>query len=93
MSAEGAAALFERVSSDEQFRAQLEAAETPEEKRRIVTDAGYDVTREDLPTMRKAAGLTAEISDENLEKVSGGQINTWDPIGPIDPKLVAALAV
>jgi predicted ribosomally synthesized peptide with nif11-like leader len=71
MSAEGATALYERVGSDEQFRTQLETAETPEDKRRIVTEAGYDVGRDDLSTVRKLAGVS-ELSDEDLEKVAGG---------------------
>jgi predicted ribosomally synthesized peptide with nif11-like leader len=71
MSAEGATALYERVGSDEQFRIQLETAETPEDKRRIVTEAGYDVGRDDLSTVRKLAGVS-ELSDEDLEKVAGG---------------------
>ena len=71
MSAEGVTALYERVSSDEQFRSQLQAAETPDEKRRIVTDAGYDVNRDDLSTIRNLAGMS-ELSDEDMEKVAGG---------------------
>jgi predicted ribosomally synthesized peptide with nif11-like leader len=71
MSAEGAAALYERVNSDEEFRAQLEGAETPDDKRRVVSDAGYDVSRDDLPTVRNLAGVS-ELSDEDLEKVAGG---------------------
>jgi predicted ribosomally synthesized peptide with nif11-like leader len=71
MSAEGATALYERVSSDETFSAQLEAAETPDDKRRIVTEAGYDVSRDDLFTFRKLAGMS-ELTDEDLEKVAGG---------------------
>jgi predicted ribosomally synthesized peptide with nif11-like leader len=71
MSAEGATALYERVSSDEGFRGQLEAAKTPEGKHQIVTEAGYDVTPDDLPTLRSLAGM-AELSDEDLEKVAGG---------------------
>jgi predicted ribosomally synthesized peptide with nif11-like leader len=71
MSAQGATALYERVTSDEQFRAQLEAAATPEEKRRIVTDAGYDMSRDDLSTIRNLAGMN-ELSDEDLERVAGG---------------------
>jgi predicted ribosomally synthesized peptide with nif11-like leader len=71
MSAQGATALYERVTSDEKFRAQLEAAETPDDKRRIVTEAGYDVSRDDLSTLRKLAGAT-ELSDEDMEKVAGG---------------------
>jgi predicted ribosomally synthesized peptide with nif11-like leader len=71
MSAEGATAFYERVTSDEQFRAQLEAAGTPEEKRRIVSEAGYDVSPDDMPIVRNLAGAT-ELSDEDLEKVAGG---------------------
>jgi predicted ribosomally synthesized peptide with nif11-like leader len=75
MSAEGAQALYERVSSDESFRVQLETAETPDDKRRIVTDAGYDVSRDDLSTIKNLAGAS-ELSDEDLEKVAGGAVTT-----------------
>jgi predicted ribosomally synthesized peptide with nif11-like leader len=71
MSAEGATALYERVTSDEEFRARLEAAETPEEKGQVVTEAGFDVSRDDLSTVRSLAGVS-ELSDEDLEKVAGG---------------------
>src|SRR5215469_3932151 len=72
MSAEGVTALYERVNSDEEFRDRLEAAETPEEKRRIVTEAGYDVSRDDLPTIRRFSSGVSELSDEDLENVAGG---------------------
>jgi predicted ribosomally synthesized peptide with nif11-like leader len=75
MSTEGATALYERVSSDEAFRTQLEAAETSEEKRRLVTEAGYDVNSDDLSTVRNLAGVS-ELSDEDLEKVAGGAGDT-----------------
>jgi predicted ribosomally synthesized peptide with nif11-like leader len=80
MSAEGVTALYERVSSDEEFRAQLEAAETPDDKRRIVTDAGFDVSTDDLPTLKKLAGIS-ELSDEDLEKVAGGADATTVGVG------------
>jgi predicted ribosomally synthesized peptide with nif11-like leader len=75
MSTEGATALFERMSSDEGFRTQLEGAATPDDKRRIVTEAGYDLTREDLSTMRRLAGAS-DLSDDDLEKVAGGVSDT-----------------
>jgi predicted ribosomally synthesized peptide with nif11-like leader len=71
--------LYERVNSDEEFRAQLEGAETPDDKRRIVTDAGYDVSRDDLNTIRKLAGVS-ELSDEDLGKVAGGMGDTTGQI-------------
>jgi predicted ribosomally synthesized peptide with nif11-like leader len=91
MSAEGVTALYERVNSDEEFRAQLEAAETPDDKRRIVTDAGYDVSTDDLPTVKKLAGIT-ELSDEDLEKVAGGSDATTVAVGlPAAVAFVAAV--
>ena len=36
-----------------------------------MTEAGYDVNREDLPTVRRLAGVS-KLSDEDLEKVAGG---------------------
>jgi predicted ribosomally synthesized peptide with nif11-like leader len=79
MSAEGATALYERVTSDEEFRARLEAAETPEEKHEIVAEAGFDVNRDDLSTVRNLAGMR-ELSDEDLEKVAGGAGATTDAV-------------
>src|SRR5919204_2736713 len=80
MSAEAATALFERVGSDEEFRTKLEAAPTPQEKHRIVTDAGYEVTRDDVSVMRNLAGVS-ELSDEDLEKVAGGRVPTTGMAG------------
>jgi predicted ribosomally synthesized peptide with nif11-like leader len=71
MSTNGATALYERFIADEEFRVRLEDAPTNDEKRRIVTEAGYDVSPEDLPTIRNLVGVR-ELSDEDLEKVAGG---------------------
>jgi predicted ribosomally synthesized peptide with nif11-like leader len=71
MSTEGATAFYERMSSDEEFRSQVDAAETPEGKHRIVSAAGYDVSPDDLQVIRNLAGVS-ELSDEDLEKVAGG---------------------
>jgi predicted ribosomally synthesized peptide with nif11-like leader len=78
MSADGARALSERVKSDERFRARLEAAATAEEKGHIVTEAGYDLSSEDLSTIRSLAGMS-ELSDEDLERVAGGVSSTGRP--------------
>jgi predicted ribosomally synthesized peptide with nif11-like leader len=99
VTAEGATGLFERIRADEQFRAQLEAAATPEEKRKIVTDAGYDVDTDDLPTIRKLSGMS-ELSDKDVEKVAGGaDPSTWpsdSATGPLPgsiPTMTAAAVV
>jgi predicted ribosomally synthesized peptide with nif11-like leader len=91
MSAEGATALYERVSSDEEFRARLEAADTPDDKRRIVTEAGYDVSRDDLATVRNLAGVS-ELSDEDLEKVAGG-MSTTDVLAAVGLPVIGASSI
>ena len=58
---------MERMSSDDDFRKQLEAAPSPEEWRRMVKEGGYDVRADDLKR------LNSELSDEDLEKVAGGE--------------------
>ena len=90
MSAQAVTALFERVRSDEEFRGRLEAAATPEEKHRIVSEAGYEVTREDVSVIRELAGVR-ELSDEDLEKVAGGK-GTPTNIGPTGAAGVVAAA-
>ena len=87
MSAEGATALYERINSDEQFRAEIEAAETQEERRRIVTEAGYDVSRDDAPTIRNIAGMS-ELSDEDLDKVSGA--GAWTDLAEVGVIILGA---
>jgi predicted ribosomally synthesized peptide with nif11-like leader len=91
MSAEGATALYERVSSDEEFRARLEAADAPDDKRRIVTEAGYDVSRDDLATVRNLAGVS-ELSDEDLEKVAGG-MSTTDVLAAVGLPVIGASSI
>ena len=77
MSVEDARALLERVKSDEEFRKELDAAPTPEERSRIVKDAGFDVSDDDVKRTR------TELSDEDLEKVAGGDVGYDVWIGPL----------
>jgi predicted ribosomally synthesized peptide with nif11-like leader len=94
MSAEKATSLYERISSDEDSRAQLEAATAPDDKRQIVIEAGYDVSRDDLSTIRNLAGV-GEISDEDLEKVAGGSGSLTDVltvVGGVDSTILLGLA-
>ena len=74
MSAEGVRALIDRAESDEAFRERI-LAMSPEEKRQAIREAGFDVDRSDLPTIRSAVAF--ELSDAELERVSlspGGSI-------------------
>ena len=50
---------------------------TPEERSRIVKDAGYDVSDDDVKRLR------SEISDDDLEKVAGGDVGYDVWIGPL----------
>ncbi len=71
MSTEGTNALFERVTNDAEFRRRLEESPTAEDKRRIVSEAGFDVDRDDVATMKSLAGLD-ELSDDELVQAVGG---------------------
>ena len=81
MTQESATAFAERISTDEAFRDRLTAASTPEERRQIAGEAGFDVSRNDLPAIRGALGIE-ELSDEDLEKVAGG-MDTSSVIGTV----------
>ena len=74
MSQEGALALAERIKTDQEFSQSLMGASDDEARRQIVSDAGYDVTGEDKETLKEALGGNGELSDEELEGVSGGSI-------------------
>jgi predicted ribosomally synthesized peptide with nif11-like leader len=92
MSAEAAAALFQRLESDAAFREQVESAATPAEKHRIVTEAGYDVTPDDAPTMRELAGMS-ELSDDELEAIAAGiATGTGLALGIVGAGAAAAVA-
>lgn len=75
MSEQGVIALLDRLQTDQGFLERLEAAPTPEAKRQLVRDAGFDIGPSDLPFVRAQAGQQ-ELSDEDLEKVAGGT-GTW----------------
>ncbi|MEY2832387.1 MAG: Nif11 domain, partial [Cyanobacteriota bacterium] len=46
MSIENAQSFYVRVSSDKEFRTQLEQTETVEERQQIIQTAGYEFTAE-----------------------------------------------
>ena len=76
MSTDAVPAFIERLSTDQAFRDQLEAASSPQERQQIANDAGYDVGPDDVGAIRSAAGIE-ELSDEDLEKVAGGVSDTY----------------
>jgi predicted ribosomally synthesized peptide with nif11-like leader len=66
MSIESAKAFLERVKNDEDFRNSVGEITTTEERMEFVKKAGFDFTKEEIEK------FTSELSDEELDKVSGG---------------------
>lgn len=93
MSTESAAAVIERIKTDEKFRNEVIAAPDAEARYAFLNAAGFDVSPADRDVI--VAGLEqepAELSDEQLEGLSGagglnfsipGYHNCWgqDPGG------------
>ena len=66
MSIESAKAFLERVKNDEDFRKELEAQASAEERIKFVKAQGFDFTKEEIDSQKE------ELSDEELEAVAGG---------------------
>ena len=73
--------LFAKAGTDKELQQALQAAATPEAKREVLTKAGYgDVTLEDLKAAAADLAQREELSDDELEMVSGGNtdsMNAW----------------
>ncbi|MEH2084469.1 MAG: Nif11-like leader peptide family RiPP precursor [Nostoc sp.] len=78
MSVESAKAFLKKVSSDSEFRSSLENADE-QTRLKIISDAGYDFTREEagtiIPQVLKA--VEGKLSEEELEAVAGGGVTDW----------------
>jgi predicted ribosomally synthesized peptide with nif11-like leader len=77
MSIENAQSFYVRVSSDKEFRTQLEQTETIEERQQIIQTAGYKFTAEEWEIAKEQILATSdssdsELSEEELTTVSGG---------------------
>ncbi len=70
--------LLKAIADDVSFRQELENAATPEARRGIIDAAGYaDVKKEDIQAALAEQGVSAELSDAELEAVAGGATTTW----------------
>jgi predicted ribosomally synthesized peptide with nif11-like leader len=70
--------LIKVLSSDVVLRQKLENAHTPEERRTVINAAGFsDVSKEDLQSAVSEMGVSAELSDAELEAVAGGNTTGW----------------
>jgi predicted ribosomally synthesized peptide with nif11-like leader len=77
MSIENAQLFYVRVSTDKEFRTQLEQTETIEERQQIIQTAGYKFTAEEWEIAKEQILATSdssdgELSEEELTAVSGG---------------------
>ena len=95
---ESVISFYKSLVKDKNFRIQLKNASNPEEYRKIMQEAGYDFTQEELETataqileknsLRELSELS-ELSEEELEFVFGGWDNPVVP--PIIPPIIREL--
>jgi predicted ribosomally synthesized peptide with nif11-like leader len=65
--------LFRKAATDQELQQALQAAATPEAKRAVLAQAGYgDITEDDLRAAAADLAQREELSDSELEAVSGG---------------------
>ena len=75
MSLESAAAFYERVQNDEAFQEQIKTLKDPDVIERYVKgELGYEFTKEEM--QRVIFERNPEMSDEELEAVTGGSTST-----------------
>ena len=81
MSVESAKAILEKIKNDSEFGAQLEAESDETKRIQFMKDAGFDFTKEEFKQAAKemaaAAGISDELSDDELEAVAGGSSAVW----------------
>lgn len=82
MSVESAKTFMKKLTSDADFRAQVEAAKTEDDRKNVVKAAGFDFTMEELKSavpanFHKSIDSKAELSEADLEKVAGGKSASW----------------
>ena len=68
--------LFFKAATDQELRQALQAAASPEATREVLAKAGYgDITLDDLKAVAADMGQREELSDAELELVSGGTVD------------------
>ena len=79
MSVENAKSFYVRVTTDEEFRVQLEQT-AAKERKQIIQAAGYEFTSEEWETAKEqilaaSDSDNGELSDAELTSISGGILN------------------
>ena len=67
--------IKQKIDTDPAFAAALKAARNAEEVRKVLREAGFNLTEEELKEMNNASG--AALPDEELDKVAGGWWIFW----------------
>ena len=76
MSLENVQAFYERIAHDQEFLAELQATQTQEEGRKILVEAGYDFTTEELEEYTSQALESTDAEDNVLEDLNEEQLAT-----------------
>lgn len=76
MSLESAKVYLKQFSTDADFRASLESATTPEARKSIINEAGYDFSRDEVQSLALEA-TQGQLTEQELEAVSGGRMVEW----------------
>ena len=74
MSVDSAKSFLERLKSDEAFRKSINDAKSFDDRVALVKGSGYNFTKEEMEQAHPAGG--GELSDEELESVSGGNASS-----------------
>lgn len=89
MSFENVKAFYQRLAQDEQFRLELQGAQTPEESGQLLEQAGYNFTQEEFENYTSELlessldeGELEDLNEKELEAVFGGIRGTM-PYPPI----------
>ncbi|NEO55518.1 MAG: Nif11-like leader peptide family natural product precursor [Okeania sp. SIO3B5] len=74
MSLENVQAFYERIADDKEFLAELQATETQEEGKKILAEAGYDFTSEELEEYTSQVLESGNTEDSVLEDLNEEQM-------------------
>ena len=87
MSLENVRAFYERIADDKEFLDQLQATETQEEGKKILEEAGYDFTTEELEEYTSQVLESSDAEDSVLEDLNEKEMAAvfggLSTIGPI----------
>ena len=90
MSLENVQAFYERIADDREFLAELQASQTEEEGKKILAEAGYDFTTEELEEYTSQMlestdsenNMFEELNEEQMAGVVAG-LAKFIPIEPV----------